>query len=158
MGIVALETGRALRRARRARQLTLRQVASMSGGRFKATSIAGYERGERAISLERFSELCRLYGIPPGTLLAEIVRDVQRTNTSAVHVTDLESLGSEEAALVAGFVRHIRELRSNLPPETIALRAGDLEVLASAAGRELTHSQHDTRARPQPDEPPVRST
>jgi hypothetical protein len=38
------ETGRALRRARRARGLTLRGVGSNSQGQFKPTAVAGYER------------------------------------------------------------------------------------------------------------------
>ena len=48
------EVGRALRRARLARGLTLRQVGERSLGAFKPTAVAGYERGERAISLKRF--------------------------------------------------------------------------------------------------------
>ena len=41
-----------------------------------ATSVAGYERGERNISLERFVLLCRLYEVPPERLLAEILHSV----------------------------------------------------------------------------------
>src|SRR5574342_63003 len=53
MSSLALEIGRALRRTRLALGLTLRDVAALSSGRFKATSVAGYERGERNITLER---------------------------------------------------------------------------------------------------------
>jgi transcriptional regulator with XRE-family HTH domain len=71
------QIGAGLRNARRRRALTLRQVSALSEGRFKATSVAGYERGERAISLRRFVELAELYGVPPPTLLAEIMRTVE---------------------------------------------------------------------------------
>ena len=45
------EVGHALRRARLARGLTLRQVGERSLGTFKPTAVAGYERAERTISL-----------------------------------------------------------------------------------------------------------
>ena len=45
-----VETGRALRDARLARGLTLRDVGTRSNGLFKPTAVAGYERAERAIS------------------------------------------------------------------------------------------------------------
>ncbi|HEU4354726.1 MAG TPA: helix-turn-helix transcriptional regulator [Actinomycetota bacterium] len=135
MGIFGEQVGLALRRARRGRGLTLRAVSELSGGRYKPTSIAGYERGERAISLERFSDLCRLYDVDPSALLAEILEAVDGTPDRGVDVERLEALGSAEAALVAGFVREIRTLRHGRPSDEIVLRAGDVEVLATAAGR-----------------------
>jgi transcriptional regulator with XRE-family HTH domain len=63
--------GGALRRARAARGLTLREVGIRSRGRFTPTAVAGYERGERNISLVRFCELAFFYGIEPERLLAE---------------------------------------------------------------------------------------
>jgi transcriptional regulator with XRE-family HTH domain len=63
--------GGALRRARIARGLTLREVGVRSGGRLTPTAVAGYERGERSISLVRFCELAYFYGIAPERLLAE---------------------------------------------------------------------------------------
>src|SRR5207244_4441372 len=57
--------GQVLRRARRARGFTLRDVHVRSRGRFKPSAVGGYERGERAISLDRFSQLAELYDCPP---------------------------------------------------------------------------------------------
>jgi transcriptional regulator with XRE-family HTH domain len=135
MGRIALEAGRALRRARRMRGLTLRQVSALTEGRLKPTSIAGYERGERSISLERFCELCELYSVPPQSILGDVWRSVQGIAEPDIDLAQLESMGSAEAALVVGFIRQIRALRHDEPAETIVLRAGDLEVLATAAGR-----------------------
>ena len=67
------DAGRALRAARTARGLTLRQVGIRSGGRFTPTAVAGYERGERTISLERFCELARFYGVEPEDLLSQVL-------------------------------------------------------------------------------------
>jgi hypothetical protein len=44
-------------------------------------------------------------------------------------------LGSAEGALVSGFIRQVRALRREAPAETIVLRTGDLEVLATASGK-----------------------
>jgi transcriptional regulator with XRE-family HTH domain len=73
--------GRALRRARTARGFTLRDVGIRSGGLFSPSAVAGYERGERAISLQRFSDLATFYGVAPEDLLAE-----------ALHPDDLEPI------------------------------------------------------------------
>lgn len=135
MGGFTTEVGIALRRARRARGLTLRAVSTLSDGRYKPTSIAGYERGERSISLERFCDLCRVYEVDPSSLLTEILEAVGVTPEPGIEVERLEALGSSEATLVAGFVREIRSLRRGRPSDAIVLRAGDVEVLATAAGK-----------------------
>jgi transcriptional regulator with XRE-family HTH domain len=138
MGRFALEIGAALRRARGARDLTLRQVSAISVGRFKATSVAAYERGERTISLERFIELCDLYGIPAEAMLAEILRPPNVRSGALIDLELLESARSAEASLISGFVRQISSLRREQPSEAIVLRAGDLEVFATASGKEPT--------------------
>lgn len=135
MGRIRVQIGNGLRRARRGRDLTLRDVSRLSGGRYKPTSVAGYERGERAISLERFCDLCQIYGIPAHTLLAEILESVEPTTEPHIDVAILESLESVEAALVSGFVREIQALRHGAPSERIVLRAGDVQILATAAGK-----------------------
>ena len=78
---LALEIGRAIRRARLDRGMTLKQLAESSDGRFRPTSLAGYERGERTISVVRFCELCRLLDVSPGRLLEEIARTITGTGS-----------------------------------------------------------------------------
>jgi transcriptional regulator with XRE-family HTH domain len=130
----AVEIGRALRRARQSRGLTLRQVAGLSQTRFKATSVAGYERGERTISVERFLELCDVYGIDAPAVLGEIVRSAGGTFEQEIDLTLLERIGSAEGALLSSFVRQIRAQRGEPVSETIVLREADLDILATAAG------------------------
>lgn len=72
------DVGRALRRARSGRGLTLRDVGMRSAGKFTPTAVAGYERGERKISLQRFCELATFYGIEPERLLAEALHPDDR--------------------------------------------------------------------------------
>ena len=135
MDPIALDVGRALRRARLAGGLTLRDLAPMSGGRFKATSVAGYERGERSISLERFCALCDLYGVAPERLLANILHPAEERAEPVIDLAALEALGAGEATLISGFVERIRSLRGASEGNTVALRVDDLQVLATASGK-----------------------
>ncbi len=82
--------GHALRRARLGQGLTLRQVGDRSGGAFKPTAVAGYERAERSISLERFCELCRFYGMAPEFVLAQILEPAGERPEITVDLTRLE--------------------------------------------------------------------
>jgi transcriptional regulator with XRE-family HTH domain len=135
MASLGKEIGRVLRRARESRGLTLRQASNVSGGRFPPTSLASYERGERAISVERFCRLAAVYRIPPERLLAEVSRTAEGRPQPIVRVAELERLAVPEAQIVSSFVREVARLRGQPPADVIALRNGDLEVLASASGR-----------------------
>src|SRR3990172_6767596 len=108
---IALEVGRALRHARRSRGLTLREVGMRSGGALRPTAVAGYERGERDISLRRFIQLAGLYAIPPARLVGEIDRRIQDRPQVTIDVPAIERLGTTEGMLVADFVHEVRTLR-----------------------------------------------
>jgi transcriptional regulator with XRE-family HTH domain len=131
------EVGRALRRARADQGLTMRDVADRSSGRFRPTSVASYERGERAISLARFCDLCDLLGVGPERILIQILRALDRRAEHQIDVARLGSLGADEAELVTAFIRQVMTQRGERDPERLVLRAGDVEVLASASGLPL---------------------
>ena len=113
----------------------MRELTRQSAGRFKATSVAGYERGERTISVERFCELCVLYGVAPQVVLGDILVAVGGGSEREIDLARLETMRSAEGSLLSEFVRQIKALRGETSSETIALRAGDIEVLATAAGK-----------------------
>jgi transcriptional regulator with XRE-family HTH domain len=131
---LASEVGQALRRVRQDTGMTLQGVAEASGGRFKATSVAGYERGERSITVERFCDLCQFYGVEPGQLLIDIVRALEHRAEPMIDLAALESLQPEKGVLVSSFVRQIRALRREQGEEAVVIRTGDLEILAKASG------------------------
>ena len=87
---VAREAGKALRRARLARGLTLREVAALSGNVMKATAVASYERAERGISLWRFCLLAEIYEIRPELLLAEVMNAVDDIPPETIDLTGFE--------------------------------------------------------------------
>jgi transcriptional regulator with XRE-family HTH domain len=112
----------------------LREVGARSAGTFKPTSVAGYERGERAISLQRFCELAEFYGAQPDRLLAEVLRRHRGEADVVVDLPALERLEGREAKTVAAFVEEVRALRGDTTSD-VRLRIGDLQVLSTGLGR-----------------------
>lgn len=143
---VTEEVGAALRRARRARGLTLRDVTRISSGKFNASTLASYERADRPVSVERFFRLTHLYEISPVRLLADVLRRIERRPTVLIDVATLRSLRGAEAGIVDGFVRNVSLLRGQPVGDTITLREGDLEVLATATGRRVNDFVHAIRS------------
>ena len=114
------QIGEGLRRARIERGLTLRAAAAASGSRFKPSSIAGYERGERAITLQRFCDLAQLYGADASWLLDGIVRDARAA--LAVDAAPAEDVPDADAPQVP--VGAVLDLRDEEEPELSTSRLG----------------------------------
>ena len=128
--------GEVLRDARQQSGLTLRQVLDRSEGRFKPSVIGGYERGERSISVARFSELATFYGIPADRLLGQVLArlDPAARRETVLDLGRLEGLDDSVGGHVGGFVRRVKRDRGDPGEEIITLRAGDLEALSLASG------------------------
>ena len=135
---VTVEVGSALRRARKARNLSLRDVTRISSGSFPTSSLARYERANRPISIERLFSLTRLYRVSPVRLLAEVQRRIEGRPAALIDVEKVRGLRGAEAGILEGFIRNVSILRGDPVGETIALREGDLEVLATATGRRMS--------------------
>lgn len=131
--------GRSLRRARRSRGWTLREASIESDHRFRPTSVASYERGERQISTQRFCELAQLYGVSPARLLADAIREAEGRPPTIVDIAGVERLEVSEARAVATFIQNVVGLRKIEGSQTITLRLGDLEVLATSVGERFDH-------------------
>jgi transcriptional regulator with XRE-family HTH domain len=123
--------GRALRRAREERGLTLRELAQRSGVR--PSSIGGYERGERAISVPRFVLLADAMGTTPERVLG--VALAQQRDRRAYSV-NLSKLGEDPAARsVASHAHRVRSWRGDYVSNVITFRAGDVDMIAYETGR-----------------------
>lgn len=83
-------TGRMLRRARLKAGFTLKEVQERSEGRFSVSAVGTYERGERAITLERFCELVSFYEMPPERVLSRVL-DAIPLSLKSRYVIDLTS-------------------------------------------------------------------
>jgi transcriptional regulator with XRE-family HTH domain len=133
---LAREIGRALRQVRVAHGLTLRSAARRSGSRFKPSSIAGYERGERAITVQRFCDLAEVYGVDPARLLAGILNAARGEGKVEIDLETLDRLDLPEAAALRSFADRVRAARGAAGAEVVTLRDTDIEVIARASGRD----------------------
>jgi transcriptional regulator with XRE-family HTH domain len=91
-----------LRDARIEAGLTLRQLETASGGRFKTSAVGGYERGERDISAVRLVELADALQTRPDTLVAAAMRKLQ---PDAYPPADVVTVRSGDLAVLATEVR-----------------------------------------------------
>jgi transcriptional regulator with XRE-family HTH domain len=126
--------GASLRAARLRAGLSLKELAQRSRGRYKPSSLGGYERGERAISVLRFCELAQLVGIPADQLMGEAMARHLPQDYREV-LLDLSDLpDSDVGRHAAAHAHRVRTLRGDYLSNVVTLRAGDLQVIASATG------------------------
>lgn len=117
--------GQRLRAARRQRGWSLGDVESRTEGEFKASVVGAYERGERAISVQRFARLAQSYGVPASELLPPI------QGTEGL-VIDLDALGAEGSDdLVERYLAAIQLLRKE--PGDLEVRDSDRAIINSLA-------------------------
>ena len=63
--------GAKLRAVRNQQGLSLQGVEAKSHGAWKAVVVGSYERGDRAVTVQRLAELAEFYGVPMAELLPE---------------------------------------------------------------------------------------
>src|SRR5438067_13344550 len=63
--------GARLRAIRTQQGLSLHGVEEKSEGRWKAVVVGSYERGDRAVTVQRLAELADFYGVPVQALLPD---------------------------------------------------------------------------------------
>jgi transcriptional regulator with XRE-family HTH domain len=126
------EMGRTLRTLRLKRGLRLDELRLVSGGRFSPTTVAGYERAERSISLRRFCELCQVYEVRPERVLAQVLHVCGGGQPVEIDLAKLGRLDGEEQ-VVGSFLRNVAARRGDTAGDVVTIRAGDLDVLATAA-------------------------
>lgn len=129
---VTRDLGKALRQAREERGLSLREASRRSQGRFTPSGIAGYERGERRISVERMCALSEVYGVRPERLLATALHP-SGVAPVEIDLSALERLPPELRSLLVGYIEEVLTMRGPADPDRISLRSGDLEILAGSA-------------------------
>ena len=98
MGTTAYQeaVGKRLRALRAQRGWSLRDVEELSRGKWPAVVIGSYERGDRAINVQKLSELAGFYGVSPSSLLPDGQPDHKVERLADALVT--AGLGSSEFA------------------------------------------------------------
>ena len=88
--------GGRLRAIRTQQGLSLHGVEEKSRGRWKAVVVGSYERGDRAVTVQRLAELADFYGVPVSELLPETPSNAASEPAPRL-VIDLEKLSSVPA-------------------------------------------------------------
>jgi transcriptional regulator with XRE-family HTH domain len=141
----ATALGARLRAVRAQQQLSLRGVERTSDGRWKAVVVGSYERGERAISVQRLAELAEFYGVSVAELLP--VEDAPAFGTPSaaplarivLNAERVATLTDPAAVPLTRFAAAIQRQRGHFRGTSLSIRRDDLQTLAliydtSAAG------------------------
>ena len=168
MSEYARALGARLRAIRTQQGLSLQGVEQKSSGRWKAVVVGSYERGDRAVTAQRLSELAAFYRVPMTELLPQDVPSAAALPASGPQrvVLDLERLQQappEQRAPVARYAEAIQRQRGDYNGRILTLRAEDLRnlsVIYGASAGEVTEQLIDigvlAPAPGQPaDEPPT---
>ena len=123
--------GAKLRTVRNQQGLSLQGVEASSHGRWKAVVVGSYERGDRAVTVQRLADLAEFYGVPMAELLPDppvppVVEPPARL------ILDLERLGmvpDERVRPLARFVAAIQAMRGADDARLMAIRQDDLRTL-----------------------------
>jgi transcriptional regulator with XRE-family HTH domain len=145
------ELGARLRRIRAQQGLSLAQVEERSEGRWKAVVVGAYERGDRAVTIERLAALAAFYDVPLTHLLPDEGRDAPPPRPAGVllDLTTLAGLDHSEGPVgaIARFARRVQLLRGDHAGRVLSLRDADVRTIALAAGLEPDELQAQLRER-----------
>lgn len=124
--------GERLRRVRLQQHRSLHDVEAGSGGELKASVVGAYERGERAVSVNRLHALAAFYRVPVAELLP--ASGPRRDTTSSTElIIDLAALERvrEARPTLARYVESIQAKRGDYNGQVLTVRATDLDTLAA---------------------------
>jgi transcriptional regulator with XRE-family HTH domain len=126
--------GARLRAIRTQQGLSLHGVEEKSKGRWKAVVVGSYERGDRAVTVQRLAELAAFYGVPVAELLPEGAQPSPASSEPAPRlVIDLEKLQrvpADQAGPLARYAATIQSQRGDYNGRVLSIRSEDLRSLA----------------------------
>ena len=132
MSDYAKALGARLRAIRTQQGLSLHGVEEKSRGRWKAVVVGSYERGDRAVTVQRLAELAEFYSVPIHELLPDAIL-ATATEPAARIVIDLEQLShvpADQAAPLARYAATIQSQRGDYNGRVLSIRHEDLRSLA----------------------------
>jgi transcriptional regulator with XRE-family HTH domain len=124
--------GSRLRAIRTQQGLSLHGVEEKSEGRWKAVVVGSYERGDRAVTVQRLAELADFYGIPVAELLPEGVSGspVEPVPRIVIDLEQLSKVPVDQAAPLARYAATIQSQRGDYNGRVLSIRQEDLRSLA----------------------------
>jgi transcriptional regulator with XRE-family HTH domain len=124
--------GARLRAIRTQQGLSLHGVEEKSKGRWKAVVVGSYERGDRAVTVQKLAELADFYSVPVSELLPggtpsgaaepppRLVIDLER----------LQQLPTDQAGPLMRYTATIQSQRGDYNGKVLSIRQDDLRTLA----------------------------
>src|ERR1700759_2870557 len=125
--------GARLRAIRAQQHLSLHGVERKAGGRWKAVVVGSYERGDRAVSVQRLAELASFYGVPVSELLPTervTTSGSPGPNTIVLNLERLQNVPTEDAGPLVRFAAAIQRERGDYGNRVLSIRNDDLRSLA----------------------------
>ena len=125
--------GQRLRAIRMQQGLSLHGVEEKSRGRWKAVVVGSYERGDRAVTVQRLAELADFYGVPISELLPDAGAAAAAAEPPPRLILDLEKISDIPADMAAPLSRYtatIQSQRGDYNGRVLSIRQEDLRTLA----------------------------
>jgi transcriptional regulator with XRE-family HTH domain len=125
--------GARLRAIRTQQGLSLHGVEEKSRGKWKAVVVGSYERGDRAVTVQRLAELAEFYGVPVAELLPDGPLPSGAAEPAPRLVIDLERLQqvpASQGAPLARYAATIQSQRGDYNGRVLSIRQEDLRSLA----------------------------
>lgn len=129
--------GMRLRAIRQQQGLSLQGVEEKSEGQWKAVVVGSYERGDRAVTVAKLSELAAFYGVPMSELIPGAGQAAAAREQTPKLVLDLERLHDlelDDATPLARFIGTIQAQRGDYNGKVLSMRQDDLRTLAVIYG------------------------
>ena len=102
-------------------------------GRWKAVVVGSYERGDRAVTVQRLAELADFYGVPVSELLPDGAPSGRRRAAAASWSSTwsgCRSVPAEQAGPLARYAATIQAQRGDYNGRVLSIRQDDLRTLA----------------------------
>jgi transcriptional regulator with XRE-family HTH domain len=128
--------GARLRAIRMQQHLSLHGVERKSNGKWKAVVVGSYERGDRAVSVQRLADLAEFYGVPVSDLLPPEETPFPGAGSPpplsriVLNLDRVASLNDPNAGILKRFGASIQRQRGNIGTRTLTVRQDDLRSLA----------------------------
>jgi transcriptional regulator with XRE-family HTH domain len=132
MGDYAKALGAKLRGIRQQQGLSLHGIEQKSGGRWKAVVVGSYERGDRAVTVQKLAELADFYGVPVAELLPEgrVPSTAEPATKIVINLERLGQLPAEQVGPLARYAATIQSQRGDYNGRVLSIRNEDLRSLA----------------------------
>ena len=114
-----------LKLLRRNKGLTLEECEIASNGQFKAVVLGSYERGTRAVSLSKLSQLAEFYDVPIAYFFSSKSHSLEGRWVFDLRRLKERNDGNFPLNFIANALARIAELRSDWEGEILSIRDSD---------------------------------